>query len=207
MTNLIGLHGKAGSGKDTAYELLSGYLDVRVKRDAFADRLKLSAIRNFKPDCTLEEAYEFCERLKSSGEISVIFDDEHVAYSVTGRQFLQHYGTEAHRQVFADDFWVDAVLPDRYDSQRGFGREDANDWDLLVITDVRFPNEAAAVRAAGGEVWQIVRPELDVGPQDAHLSEVPLNGSYVDRIILNSGTIEYFEDQLLSAWNESVLYV
>ncbi len=204
-TRLIGLHGKAGSGKDTAFQLLEASLGIPVTRDAFADRLKLSAIRNFLPDCSLEDAYEICEGLKAPGGMVVLYPSPD-GIEVSGREFLQHYGTEAHRDVFADDFWVSAVLPDLSD-KIGFGREDSKDWDLLVVTDVRFPNEAAAVRQAGGEVWKIIRPELEVGPQDAHLSEIPLDGAYIDRIILNSGSIEYFEDQLLNAWNESALYV
>lgn len=197
--NLIGLHGKAQSGKDTAYGLLSKRIE-RVARDAFADRLKHSAVRNFKPESTVGEAYYFCEWLKEGGVVRVFrnSDDESPAAEVTGREFLQHYGTEAHRQVFADDFWVDAVLPDRTDLEN-FGREDGEDWDILVVTDARFPNEAEAIREAGGEVWHIIRPELEEGEQDSHASEQPLPEELVDKVILNDGTLEEFEEALLDA--------
>jgi len=34
-----------------------------------------------------------------------------IEHSITGRQALQRYGTEGHRDVFGEDFWVDALLP------------------------------------------------------------------------------------------------
>ncbi|MEO1444631.1 MAG: hypothetical protein AAFV46_00060 [Cyanobacteria bacterium J06635_11] len=47
---------------------------------------------------------------------------------------------------YAHDWWVDRVLS-RY------GR--------IVIPDVRFPNEADAIREQGGEVWRIERPGVE----------------------------------------------
>lgn len=39
----------------------------------------------------------------------------------------------------------------------------APEWALVVADDVRFANEAEAVRAAGGVIWEISRPG---GPED-----------------------------------------
>jgi len=201
MTNnqvrLIGLHGKAKHGKDTVYKILSEYLDFPVKRDAFADRLKLSAIRNFYPDISVEAAYEVCETLKQEGSYVAFADENGIIDGVSGREFLQHYGTEAHREVFADDFWIAAVLPDTSD-KLNFGRTDGQ-WSLLVITDVRFPNEAEAVREAGGVVWQVIRPALD-SDNDDHPSEKPLPRDLVDFVIVNDGDLDDLEDKVQTAW-------
>jgi hypothetical protein len=202
MIRLIGLHGKKQSGKDSSFRLLNQRLDMPVARDAFADRLKLSAIRNFLPDTTLEEAYEICEGLKTCGGVTLTV--EHGPYDiqelyVSGREFLQHYGTGPHRQVFADDFWVSAVLPDLNDPIN-FGRSDEKPWSLLIVTDVRFPNEAQAIRDAGGVVWQIIRPELEDGATDTHASEVPLDPEYIDTVIVNDGTLHDLSDKLFEAW-------
>lgn len=203
MIKLVGLHGKARSGKDTVYKLLNDQLDMPLARDAFADRLKLSAIRNFFPDVELEEAYRICEGLKDGGELS-LFTGADGLTTVSGREFLQHYGTEAHREVFADDFWVSAVLPD-LDDKLTFGRTDDKPWSLLVVTDVRFPNEAQAIHDAGGVVWHIVRPELEQGEQDTHASEIPLDPQYLDLRIDNDGSLEDLADKVLQAWKFSAL--
>lgn len=205
MSNLIGLHGKKQSGKDTAFATLEAHVGLndalRVKRDAFADRLKLSAMRNFIPNIGLDMAYKACDYLKrDNAEVTMQFESESgvEVYSVTGREFLQFYGTEAHREVFDYDFWVTQVLPDLtdYDS---FGRPDGDDWDVLVVTDVRFPNEAEAIRAAGGVIWEIVRPSLDDGG-DSHASEAPLPRDLVDVTIINDGGLDEFRDKVVNQW-------
>jgi hypothetical protein len=187
---LIGLHGPKQSGKDATYRAIKEIKDdttTGVVRDAFADRLKLSAARCFKPDATLEEALEWANRIKQDEfTIEVWYGGTDDYEVVTGREFLQHYGTEAHREVFADDFWIEAVIPNP--NALAFGREDLVDGDILVITDVRFPNEAEAIRDAGGEVWKIYRPEAE-NTGDTHASEVPLPDELIDRVIDNSGDL------------------
>lgn len=197
---LIGLHGKAQHGKDTIYKILNEQLDFPVQRDAFADRLKLSAIRNFFPTIDLKGAYAICERLKADGGAVMIADRDGELEVVSGREFLQHYGTEAHRQVFADDFWISAVLPDLSDPLH-FGRTfDEDPWNLLVITDVRFPNEAEAIRKAGGVIWHVIRPELEQGDADPHPSEQPLPEELIDSLIINGGSLDDLRELVGLAW-------
>lgn len=193
---IIGLHGKAGSGKDTACEFLIEFLwdqGIYARRDAFADRLKLSAAKalGYMPDST-EEAVKICNDLKTKHIVIVenFFDEEELTFSLTGehlsgREYLQNYGTEAHRDVFDRDFWVDAVLS-KYDAQN----------EILIVTDVRFPNEAEAIRLAGGEVWQILRPgNVDLAAE-GHSSEQPLPVELVDKVIHNDGSLSLLENKL-----------
>lgn len=213
MINLIGLHGKKRSGKDTVYGILNDYLEFSVRRDGFADRLKLSALRIFNPDIDLETAVKMAEFIKNDhAELTLRWREprwrnEHgqsdTSYyefvsKITGREFLQNYGTEAHRDVFDQDFWISAVLPDRSD-RLNFGRKDDEPWSLLVITDVRFPTEAEAIREAGGVIWHVVRPDLDDG--DTHASEIPLPPELIDFTINNDGTLEDLEETVRKAWN------
>lgn len=90
------------------------------------------------------------------------------------RLFLQDIGLGC-REVFGPDVWVNALfdqpLPER-----------------VVITDVRFPNEADRVRAQGGQVWRIIRP--GTAPVNDHPSETALDLYPFDRIITNDGTVE-----------------
>jgi hypothetical protein len=178
---LIGLNGKAGSGKDTAFTFINEWATFhgyKAERDAFADRLKISAGRALgihSEDGSEELA--FCNAIKVNSKISLKWDDGKAHHhELTGREYLQYYGTEAHRQVFSDDFWINMVLgPER------------PGVDILVITDVRFPNEAEAIREEGGEVWTIHRWE-ETG--DTHASEQDLDNSLIDCHLNNMDTLD-----------------
>lgn len=65
---LIGLHGRAGSGKDTAFLAIQKWAEERglvAVRQGFADKLKLSACRIFFPDCDLKFALEWSDKIKA----------------------------------------------------------------------------------------------------------------------------------------------
>lgn len=182
---VIGLHGKARSGKDTAYGYIEEWAIAEgqaVRRDAFADRLKFSAARavGFRGD--RYQCVAMCNRLKEPGwEVIVREQDGATEHVISGREFLQFYGTEAHREVFGKDFWIDAVL----DSYNAHG-------ELLVITDVRFPNEAEAVLDEGGEVWHIIRPDADIA-EDAHASEQALAPELITHTIQNNQDLAHLK--------------
>ena len=57
-----------------------------------------------------------------------------------------------------------------------------------MVTDVRFRNEADAIRARGGVVVRINRPGIEA-PND-HISEHDLDGYAFDYFVDNDGTIE-----------------
>jgi hypothetical protein len=205
---LIALHGRAGAGKDEAFKVIERWAHTHYRtavRRAFADPLKLSAFRIFKPDATLEEAIEWANDFKSSGRVIVlekrpephpevegcpdeIVDD--LMVSMTGREFLQNYGTESHRDVFGPNFWVNHLLP----IKNGPLAEKFDNADIGVITDLRFPNEAERVNLVGGEVWWIDRPEREQG--DSHASEQHLDERLIHRTIRNHGTLAHFEEMV-----------
>jgi hypothetical protein len=177
---IIGLTGRARSGKDTVAGILADELGGNVVRQGFADKLKLSAARIFHPEYDVEQAIAWCNVVKEGARLGAGVDFEWGYESVgscTGREFLQRYGTEAHRDVFGEDFWLDAVLP--------AGRDDA---DVLVIPDVRFVNEAERVRARGGELWEIRRPGVGIG--EAHVSEAGIPGTLWTCLLHNDGDID-----------------
>lgn len=187
---IIGLTGKLMSGKDTVYGFIQEWAKKNgreAERDAFADRLKLSAGRalGYK-----EDEIQWMNDLKQDGsKIIIQIPEQHGYYythEITGREYLQYYGTEAHRDVFDTDFWVDAVLP--FSGVKYNGRDP---YDILVITDVRFPNEAKRIRECGGEVWQIIREGTG---EDGHASERPLDPELVDTLIVNTDTLETLRD-------------
>lgn len=90
----------------------------------------------------------------------------------TPRHLMQTLGTEWGRQMIDRELWIKALM----NRAGGSG---------AVVSDVRFPNEAEAIRASGGKVIRLVRPGFQ--DQDSHLSEVPLPAELVDAEIVNDG--------------------
>lgn len=173
---LIGLTGRAQSGKDTVYQELSVlYGPVRnVERRAFADRLYESAAQALGVAASDLREWKLDDRVS----LEVVDRDPGVSFARVGhlvrltvREYLQRYGTEAHRDVFGEGFWVDAL-----DLTHG-------DHDLVVVTDVRFPNEAEAIRAHGGHVVRVVGPPT---VDDDHPSEAPIEDHLVDHVLDNT---------------------
>ena len=188
---LIGLHGQKRVGKDTVCGfLLEWYeqLGYGVERRSFASSLKVSAARALGLDYTVEEAEEWADKFKVHGEIRFGALGHTESGVISGREYLQNYGTQAHREVFGTDFWVDMCLPPH--------PTELPDDTIVVVTDVRFPNEAQRIRNLGGEVWHIVRPELEQDG-DTHASEVPLPSDLVDYVIVNDRSLEDLRDQAI----------
>lgn len=188
---VLGLAGAAGAGKDTvARMIVEERSDWIVVVDHFADRLKISAARALGLQGDHQELIEQMDALKGCGRVITII--EHGQYDVqevdvSGREFLQLYGTESHRDVFGSDFWVDQVLP--YPSEANCWRD--GQFDLLVIPDVRFPNEVERIRTCGGEVWLITGGRS--GKITGHQSERVVEHT---TIIENTGTLERLRDEV-----------
>lgn len=89
------------------------------------------------------------------------------------RQRLQAIG-EGVRNVLGEDVWVSAALQPL----------DA----LTVVSDVRYPNEAAAIQARGGLVVRVERP--GIGPVNGHVSESAMDNWPFDTYVKNDGTID-----------------
>ena len=98
------------------------------------------------------------------------------------RVFLQRYGTEAHRDIFGQDFWVDHAIKG-IDPNKNY-----------VFTDARFENELQKIKSLGGYNLQILRPELS--NEDSHASEVPPPRYLIDYSVDNDGDFERLYSQV-----------
>ncbi len=90
---------------------------------------------------------------------------------------MQSLGTNWGRDMLGPNIWVEAAI-DR-----------ANQFEKVVFSDVRFPNEVTAIKQAGGTIIRIVRPEQTV---DLHPSEALIAGLPFDIQIDNNDTIDTF---------------
>jgi len=185
---LIALNGRLGAGKDTVADRIEHLAkdDREIRRLTFAAPLKRSVCALL--GITLQELEDM--KLDPTPTIKVKipsaeFPNSWIVRSLTGRQFLERYGTEAHRDVFGSDFWLDQAIP-----KDPFLLNDAKiDW---VVTDCRFPNEAQRVRELDGIVVEIVGPDGNEG--NGHPSDTPLPVELVDFVIDNSVHDDNFEN-------------
>ncbi len=155
MTKVIGIIGKAGAGKDTvADHLRAKYGFVRGQ---FARLLKDIVCDVYGWDRELIETLEYKEEIPLLPDGTPqcpgpLHREGHRVYpgGMTRRQVLQHIGTEGFRYC-ADDTWVRAEVRFLDDQGKLLGSMPEG----LVFADVRFINEAKAIRRLGGEVWRV----------------------------------------------------
>jgi len=177
---ILAFSGKLGSGKDTAADRLSALSIAPNRRISFAKKLKESAAALFGIDPAEWEwmkndpnAYlrfvHVPPGVAGDGSSSLIAE-------LTAREFLQRYGTEAHRDVFGENFWTDQAFKE-YDT---FVSPTTLLW---LATDCRFENEAKAIKNRGGLIYKVIGVDEETG---THVSEAGLPEHYFDGEIRNT---------------------
>lgn len=172
---LVGLCGAAGCGKDTlahALVLKDGFEQYR-----FADPLK-RMLREFQVEDHVWEDRELKEApLPWLGR--------------SPRYLAQTLGTEWGRSLVHEDVWV--ML-----ARERWRRLNEGDKGLLVVSDVRFINEARWIKSEGGCLLQILRPGHNARIDNkGHVSEQGIPGHMVSGIVYNDGTKDELRDK---AW-------
>jgi hypothetical protein len=165
---IIGLSGYARSGKDTVAGMLMGIHGF--ERAAFADKIR-EFLLEIDP-LVMHNGIDFRlqDIVESKGWETAKTDHPEV------RRLLQDLGVGA-RKLFGDGFWVDQVVGQFGHDWWGYDKK-------VVITDVRFINEAKAIKGKGGQVWRINR--INVGPANSHVSEIELDDWDFDGVITNN---------------------
>jgi len=101
-----------------------------------------------------------CPKTARIPQIKKLINDGSLVYhkkgKMTGREFLQFFGTEVCRKIY-EEIWVSRLIKD----------VEAEGSLLAVIDDCRFPNEMEAIQNAGGKVVKLTRSNGD----DTHKSE------------------------------------
>lgn len=169
---IIALTGHMGVGKDAAAALLSM---VGYTRVAFADQVREEVA------LVITGAMEFPPRALAIP--GLVADMAHATIaevwakptSERMRRILQLWGSEV-RRAENPEYWVN----------RAMGT--VNSRDCFIFSDMRFPNEAAAIREAGGVIWKIERP-VTLGGVPNHVSEAAIKDISADRVIENTGTL------------------
>jgi len=164
MTKLIGLTGKARAGKTTVASYL--WLEHCYSTMAFATPLKCAATHIFGLGHE-----ELTDEMK---EVVLPY------WNLTPRQIFQKLGTEAVRSVFGGDVWVKRLA---------LSLDVIRHTDDVVVSDVRFPEEADYIRSQGGVIVEVTRPTAGLsGAEGEHASETSVITP--DIILRNDGTID-----------------
>ena len=150
---LIGIIGLQGSGKSTVSEIFQRKYGCEI--DSFAKPVKDIAHIIFGWDRNLlegltKESRDWRERVD-------LYWSEIMGKEFTPRMALQMIGTDFGRNMIGDNVWVESL---KYRSRGKY----------VVISDVRYPNEAESIKKDGGFLIKIERGE---------------NPEYLDRIKQN----------------------
>jgi len=159
-TSLFGFAGPAGSGKSLAASLVPGVLVL-----GFSDPL-----------------YAMLSVLLGTSESGLRHQDTKARpiewLGKSPRQLLQTLGTEWGRDMVWESLWVAHAM-------RRVAANFAAGVKTVAFADVRFENEAAAIREVGGQILHVSRPGV---ARSSHASEAGIRVLEGDAVIHNTGT-------------------
>lgn len=182
---IVGFTGKSGAGKDTAAQCL---IDKGWKKVSFADPIKEMLIAL---DPTV---------LNDDGDywsLSCIISEssfEHAKNSVPEvRRLLQVLGTECGRDIIGKHLpnpWLEIAKAKIYEHfDNGYN---------VVVTDVRFDDEAAMISGLDGIVVHIIG--VGCGSNE-HSSESGVSDALVRATVFNQNSINVLHQRVLSVVN------
>lgn len=182
---IIGISGKARSGKDAFGEYLTECFKEKHQREfthmAFAMQLKMMCKINFGLDDEQlwgDKKEIPDERFKKSPQALYGQENDHTMYW-TPREIMQELGGFYRKITY--DYWVMAL-------DHEMKKQNYKD---IVITDVRHINECEHVKDNKGVVIRVIREDADKIHGMDHESETALNEyTGFDIEINNSGTLE-----------------
>ena len=176
---LIGIGCKARMGKDTFANMLAEELYNILKSKfvliAYAKDLKDRVQKDF--DLHYDQLWGDDKETEDKRYIKSVVDG--VKQYWTGREILQAYGHFF--RTIDYDYWVKSL----------FQTIDYKEYKNVIITDVRYPNEANAIVDRDGFIISITRNiENNIHGKD-HSSETAMDGyDKIDFNIKNDGTID-----------------
>lgn len=177
---IVGVNGVAYSGKDSVGNVCIDAFGC--KRIAFADRMKEFALA-VNPWVYDPNRPGLLIRLH---DLVKEVGWDHAKKHPEVRRLLIAIGTEGGRKVLGEDLWINQAMGG------GRLRKDRH----YVVTDVRFLNEAEAIRKRGGVVLRVERPGF--GPLVQHASELHDQGLW-DFVIHNDGTLTDLHNKVVAA--------
>ncbi len=170
---IIGLIGFAGAGKDSVANILADDFGFSVMKNAEGLKSMLRTFLRLR-GVTNDEIARMIE-----GDLKELPTD--YLGGKSPRHAMVTLGTEWGRDLISPNLWVD-TLRDRINNHPS---------ERIVVSDVRFTNEADLIREMGGEIWRIDRPgTIPVDLSKAHESETEMLSIPADKSIRNDGDLK-----------------
>lgn len=185
---IIGISGKAQSGKDTVSKMIRytiWYYNISQRLKPFGVDHYTECYNNSSILSKHWYHTSFANKLKRClSELlrvnpkdfeNIDFKNSQIKWlGITVRELLQKFGTAIRNEV-CDDFWVKACL------------KDYEKWDNWIISDVRFKSEAKGIKDLDGIILRVNREGAGAGN---HISEIDLDDYQFDYVIDNNGSME-----------------
>lgn len=165
MSIIIGLTGRARSGKDTA-----------------AAHLQAGGFWHLKFSAALKDMLRALPGMTEAHIDGEFKDHVHPAYGISPRRMMQTLGTEWGRGL-DPEFWTNVMRATIADVLT----EDTFHTPRIVISDVRFDNEAELIRELGGIIVHIQRGQA--AEVEDHASERGIQPATGDVVIRNDSSI------------------
>ncbi len=179
---LVAFHGKIRHGKSAGADYLIS--QHGFERVSFADPLKAMLMTL---GVTRSQLYDQKQKEQPCAKLG----------GKTPRWAMQSLGTEWGRKMIYQDIWVDTAKRKMAEAMSHGAR--------LVIDDLRFDNEAEAVRDLGGVVVSVLRPSLVVQVPlwrrvwnrfFQHASERGISEHLIDVHLSNDGALDDFYEKV-----------
>jgi hypothetical protein len=181
MTSLIGITGLKRSGKDTGglFFIKHGFVKY-----AFATPLKKAC----------QEIFMFTDE-QTEGDDKEKYDPR---WNISARKVFQIFGTEIFRENLTSFF------PEMIEIENNFWTYRFKKWYenqlkqnkniKIVVTDVRFENEADIIKELGGHIIKVERNNSE--NIDMHKSETSIDKIKYDYLVKNNDDISNYYDSL-----------
>jgi hypothetical protein len=208
---IIGIGGKIGSGKDTVGKIIQYLMWNPTEADSpMSFDMFLGLDNDLRYVNSKWEIKKFAYKLKQIVSLltNTPLEDLELpelknkylgnewtknGIQMTYRSLLQKIGTEAMRDVIHPDIWVNSLFSEykvidiEKRAWNGTVIDYTDCFPKWIITDVRFENEADAIKKRGGILIKIERPNDN--NDDQHSSETSLNDIKFDYTVTNDGTL------------------
>jgi len=175
---IIALGHRQGVGKNVFAQMLANRFKTQgkeVRIAAFADALY--AVAHMLYGWAGFATKDFYEKHRELKEVIL------PALGMSPRTLLIRLGTEAIRKKVYDQTWVKLLLHSTVDDE------------ILIITDLRFPNEFEAVKRTGGKTIRLDRPSIPISKDVADTALAHMTEEAWDFIVTNVGTLEDLGEQ------------
>lgn len=143
--NILGIEGPKGAGKDTVFNMIKDMSPLPVKRFAFADNLKKELARDMKLDIKILHG---TQEQKDQTLTQYNWEEPRFGWCRNGRK-----GPITYREMMTlwgrmkgTYYWLNSLFSEIY------YHNTEHPEDIIIITDVRFDEEAKAIQAAGGSL-------------------------------------------------------